>query len=51
MLATSMRQPSSEYGGRSHLPTTDSGPSMKRSRSSCEFQLSFGSEAWPSHEA
>ena len=48
MLATSMRQPSNEYGGLSHFATTESGPSMKRRRSSAEFQLNFGSDRVPS---
>ena len=50
MLATSMRQPSRLYGGSSHLATTESGPSMKRRRSSGELQLNLGSAGTPSHE-
>ena len=30
MFATSIRQPSSEYGGFSQVPMTDSGPSIMR---------------------
>ena len=49
MFATSMRQPSIEYGGFSHRATTESGPSMKRRRSSSEFQLNFGRVGASSH--
>ena len=36
-----MRQPSRLYGGSSQCATTESGPSMKRLRSSAEAQLNF----------
>ena len=51
MLATSIRHPSSEYGGRSHFATTDISSDTNRPRSSSLAQLNFGRVGSPSHEA